>query len=187
MIEQTEGLVAIDVNTGKFTGTRNLEETVFKTNMEAAHEVARQLRLRDVGGIVIIDFIDMDYESHRRKLARTFKEAVRRDRAKTNIMSLSELGLIEMTRQRIRPSLESAVYDTCDYCQGKGLVKSSEAIPHFVCSTSLLIRPCAAHRAQFLARTDATRSAIRSTASRASDDNGVERFVPPWTAALRAP
>ncbi|MBI3306219.1 MAG: Rne/Rng family ribonuclease [Candidatus Omnitrophica bacterium] len=125
VIEQTEGLVAIDVNTGKFTGTKNLEETVYKTNMEAAWEVARQLRLRDVGGIIIIDFIDMERGEHRRSLYKTFKEAVRRDRAKTNILQMSELGLVEMTRQRIRPSLESAVYNTCPYCEGKGMIKSS--------------------------------------------------------------
>lgn len=124
VIEQTESLVAIDVNTGKFTGTRNLEETVFKTNMEASEEIARQLRLRDVGGIVIVDFIDMEEEHHRRALFRTFKEAVKRDRAKTNILQISELGLVEMTRQRIRPSLESSVYNSCPYCDGKGMVKS---------------------------------------------------------------
>lgn len=125
VIEQTEGLVAIDVNTGKFTGSRNLEDTVFKTNMEAAVEIARQLRLRDVGGIVVIDFIDMEHHSNRRKLFHTFKDAVSRDRAKTNIMQISELGLVEMTRQRMRPSLESAVYDSCSYCDGKGLVRSA--------------------------------------------------------------
>lgn len=124
VIEQTEGLVAIDVNTGKFVGHKNLEETVFKTNMEAAEEVARQLRLRDMGGIIIIDFIDMEYADHRRSLFRTFKEAVKKDRAKTNILKMSDLGLVEMTRQRIRPSLESAVYSTCSYCEGKGIVKS---------------------------------------------------------------
>lgn len=124
VIEQTEGLVAIDVNTGKFTGTRNLEETVYRTNVEAAWEIARQLRLRDVGGIIIIDFIDMARAENRRSLFRTFKEAVRKDRAKTHIFQMSELGLVEMTRQRIRPSLESAVYDTCPYCEGKGIVKS---------------------------------------------------------------
>jgi len=124
VIEQTEGLVAIDVNTGKFTGTRNLEETVYKTNVEAAVEVARQLRLRDMGGIIIIDFIDMEYAEHRRNLYRVFKETVSKDRAKTNILKMSELGLVEMTRQRVRPSLESAVYNTCPYCEGKGMVKS---------------------------------------------------------------
>ena len=125
VIEQTEGLVAIDVNTGKFTGRRNLEETVYQTNLEAAWEIARQLRLRDVGGIIIIDFIDMERAEHRRELFRSLKEAVRKDRAKTNIVQMSELGLVEMTRQRIRPSLESAVYDPCPYCEGKGMVKSA--------------------------------------------------------------
>ncbi len=125
VIEQTEGLVAIDVNTGKFTGRRNLEETVYQTNLEAAWEVARQLRLRDVGGIIIIDFIDLERADHRRNLFRQFKEAVKKDRAKTNIVQMSELGLVEMTRQRVRPSLESAVYDSCPYCEGKGMVKSA--------------------------------------------------------------
>lgn len=125
VIEQTEGLVAIDVNTGKFTGRRNLEETVYQTNLEAAWEVARQLRLRDVGGIIIIDFIDLERADHRRELFRNFKEAVKKDRAKTNLVQMSELGLVEMTRQRVRPSLESAVYDTCPYCEGKGMVKSA--------------------------------------------------------------
>lgn len=124
-IEQTEGLVAIDVNTGKFTGNKNLEETVYRNNMDAAAEIARQLRLRDVGGIVVIDFIDMEQANHRRNLFQAFKEAVSKDRAKTHILQLSELGLVEMTRQRIRPSLESAVYDTCPYCEGKGMVKSN--------------------------------------------------------------
>lgn len=124
VIEQTESLVAIDVNTGKFTGTRNLEETVYKTNMEAAWEVARQLRLRDMGGIIIIDFIDMEKHEHRRNLLKVFKEAVRPDRAKINILPMSELGLVEMTRQRIKGSLESAVHKTCPYCEGKGIVKS---------------------------------------------------------------
>lgn len=124
VIEQTEGLVAIDVNTGKFTGHRNLEDTVYKTNIEACLEVARQLRLRDVGGIIVIDFIDMERYDNRRSLFNTFREAVRKDRAKTNILQMSELGLVEMTRQRIRPSLESAVYQTCPYCEGKGMVKS---------------------------------------------------------------
>lgn len=125
VIEQTEGLVAIDVNTGKFTGRRNLEETVYQTNLEAAWEIARQLRLRDAGGIIIIDFIDLERSEHRRELFRTVKEAVKKDRAKTNIVQMSELGLVEMTRQRIRPSLESAMYDTCPYCEGKGMVKSA--------------------------------------------------------------
>ena len=126
VIEQTEGLVAIDVNTGKFTGNnKGLEETVYKNNVEAAQEIARQLRLRDVGGIVVIDFIDMEQGQHRRNLFNIFKEAVSKDRAKTHLVQVSELGLIQMTRQRMRPSLESAVYDTCPYCEGKGNIKST--------------------------------------------------------------
>ncbi len=124
VIEQTESLVAIDVNTGKFTGRHNLEETVYRTNCEAAREIARQLRLRDIGGIIIADFIDMEEEEHRRSVLRIFKEAMRRDRAKTNILKISELGLVEMTRQRVRPSHESALYQPCIYCGGKGTVKS---------------------------------------------------------------
>ncbi|MBI4368575.1 MAG: Rne/Rng family ribonuclease [Candidatus Omnitrophica bacterium] len=124
VIEQTEGLVAIDVNTGKFTGHRNLEETVYRTNLEAAQEISRQVRLRDMGGIIIIDFIDMSKPDHRRHLYRLFKDVVKKDRAKTNILQMSELGLVEMTRQRIRPSLESAVHETCSYCEGKGIIKS---------------------------------------------------------------
>lgn len=124
VIEQTEGLVAIDVNTGKFTGNKDLEETVYRTNLEAAQEVARQVRLRDMGGIVVIDFIDMSKADHRRHLYRLFRDVVKKDRAKTNILQMSELGLVEMTRQRIRPSLESAVYDSCPYCEGKGIIKS---------------------------------------------------------------
>ncbi len=126
VIEQTEALVVIDVNTGKFTGNnKGLEETVYKNNVEAAHEIARQLRLRDVGGIVVIDFIDMEQAQHRRSLFNIFKEAVSKDRAKTHLVQVSELGLIQMTRQRMRPSLESAVYDTCPYCEGKGNIKST--------------------------------------------------------------
>jgi len=124
VIQQTESLVAIDVNTGKFTGTKDLEETVFRTNVEAAEEVARQMRLRDMGGIIVIDFIDMERGDHRRELFRVFKNAVDRDRAKTNILPISELGLVEMTRQRIRPSHESSTFSHCAYCEGKGVVKS---------------------------------------------------------------
>jgi len=124
VIEQTESLVSIDVNTGKFTGTKNLEETVYRTNLEAAWEIARQLRLRDIGGIVVMDFIDMEKHEHRRNLQNAFKEAVKNDRAKINVLPMSDLGLIEMTRQRIKGSLESSVYKACPYCQGKGNVKS---------------------------------------------------------------
>ena len=107
VLEQTESLVAIDVNSGKFTGRRNLEETAFITNMEAAKEIPRQIRLRDLGGIVIIDFIDMNSQSHRQRVFNTLQNAMRGDKAKTNVSFLSEFGLVEMTRQRVRRSLES--------------------------------------------------------------------------------
>ncbi len=128
VIEQTEALVAIDVNTGKFTGTRNLEETAYRTNCEAAREIARQIRLRDLGGIIIIDFIDMESPEHRRSVLKILEEALRKDRAKTSFLNLSQLGLVEMTRQRMRKSLESASTRSCPYCQGKGVVKSEETV-----------------------------------------------------------
>lgn len=125
VIEQTEALVSIDVNTGKYAGKENLEETAFKTNCDAADVIARQIRLRDLGGIIVIDFIDMEEPEHRREVLRRFRDAVRRDRAKINTYPISELGLIEMTRQRVRPSLERTIYETCSYCDGKGTVKSA--------------------------------------------------------------
>ncbi|NQT46385.1 MAG: Rne/Rng family ribonuclease [Candidatus Omnitrophica bacterium] len=128
IIEGTESLVAIDVNTGRYTGKKNLEETVFKTNLEAADEVARQLRLRDRGGIVVIDFIDMEVESHRKKVFQVLSKAVERDRAKTNVLSISNLGLVEMTRQRIRTNAESLAYKDCPYCKGHGQIKTPSTL-----------------------------------------------------------
>ncbi len=128
VIEQTEALVAIDVNTGKFTGTKNLEETAYRTNCEAAREIAKQIRLRDLGGIIIIDFIDMDSHEHRKSVLRILEDSLKRDRAKTSVLNLSQLGLVEMTRQRMRKSLESASTQQCPYCQGKGIVKSKETV-----------------------------------------------------------
>jgi ribonuclease G len=124
IIEQTESLVAIDVNSGKFTGKRNLEETAFITNMEAAKEIPRQIRLRDLGGILIIDFIDMNAQSHRQRVFNTLQNAIRNDRAKTNLIFLSEFGLVEMTRQRVRRSLESVSFQECPTCQGRGSIRS---------------------------------------------------------------
>lgn len=123
-IDQTEALVAIDVNTGKFTGKRQLEDTVFKTNLEAADEIARQLRLRDMGGIIVCDFIDMRLEKNKRALIQKLSEAVKKDRAKTTISEVSELGLIEMTRKRVKHNLMSALSQTCPYCEGSGQVRS---------------------------------------------------------------
>lgn len=128
VIEPTEGLVAIDVNSGKFTEKRNLEETAYATNMEAAKEIARQIRLRDLGGIIVIDFIDMVQAGHRRKVFEALLEALKRDKAKTDVSPLSELCLVEMTRQRMRRSLESVSFRECPYCLGKGLIKSVPTI-----------------------------------------------------------
>lgn len=126
VIEQTEALVSIDVNTGKFIGRRSLEDTAYRTNCEAAREIAKQIRLRDLGGIIIIDFIDMENADHRRSVLRILEEALRRDRAKTSVLSLSQLGLVEMTRQRIRKSLHTTHTQRCPYCQGRGSVKSNK-------------------------------------------------------------
>jgi len=124
VIEPTEGLVAIDVNSGKFTGRRNLEDTVTHVNKEAAVEVARQLRLRDIGGIVVIDFIDMERHEHRREVIKTLEDALSRDRAKTNLIAFSEICVAELTRQRMRRSVETVSYQNCPYCGGRGSVKS---------------------------------------------------------------
>lgn len=124
IFDQTESLVAIDVNSGKFVGRRNLEDTAFKTNMEAAEEVTRQLKLRDIGGIIIIDFIDMESHEHRKNVFRTLERNLEDDKAKTNILNISSIGLVEMTRQRVRKSIEGKSYQKCPYCHGRGIVKS---------------------------------------------------------------
>ncbi len=124
VIEQTEAMVSIDVNTGRYKGKRNFEDTVLKTNLEAACEVARQLRLRHMGGIIIIDFIDMETLGSQKKVIRKLEECVKRDKAKTTILELSDLGVVEMTRQRVRKSLSSTLYEVCPYCKGSGMVKS---------------------------------------------------------------
>ena len=127
-IDETEALVAIDVNTGKFTGKKQLEDTVFITNMEAAEEIARQVRLRDMGGIIVIDFIDMRIESNKRKLIRQLGDALRKDRAKTTLSEVNELGMIEMTRKRVKHNLVKALSQPCPYCEGSGLVRSVTTI-----------------------------------------------------------
>ncbi|MFM1919678.1 MAG: RNAse, partial [Candidatus Hydrogenedentota bacterium] len=123
-IDQTEALIAIDVNTGKFTGKKQLEDTVLQTNLEAAEEIARQVRLRDMGGIIVIDFIDMLYERNRKKLIAHLSEALKRDHAKTTISEVNELGMIEMTRKRVKHNLVKALSQPCPYCSGGGMVKS---------------------------------------------------------------
>ena len=128
VIEQTEAMTTVDVNTGTYVGSRNMEETIFKTNLEACTALARQLRLRNLGGIIIVDFIDMADAEHRRQVRRSFEKALERDRARTGITELSELGLIEMTRKRTRESLEQSLCDHCPSCGGRGTMKSAETI-----------------------------------------------------------
>ena len=128
VIDPTEALVAIDVNSGSFRTDDSAEETAFQLNLAAAKEIARQLRLRDLGGVVVNDFIDMRKEKHRRGVERALRDAVKRDRARTKILRTSPFGLIEMTRQRIRPSLKRSVYRDCPICSGRGVVKSAESM-----------------------------------------------------------
>ncbi|QIO08243.1 ribonuclease G [Acinetobacter lanii] len=128
MIDQTEAMTTIDVNTGSYVGGRSLEDTVFKTNMEATQVIVRQLRLRNLGGIIIIDFIDMQEASHREEVLQQFERVLEKDHAKTKITQVSELGLVEMTRKRTRESLEHLLCESCPTCQGRGFVKSAETV-----------------------------------------------------------
>jgi len=124
-IDETEALVAIDINTGRHKSQKDLDTTILQTNLEAADEICRQLRLRNIGGLIVIDFIDMRHRSDQQKVTQRMREGVRRDKAKTRILNISQLGLIEMTRQRHSESMASAVYEDCPYCKGKGMVKSA--------------------------------------------------------------
>ncbi len=133
MIDQTEAMTTIDVNTGAYVGHRNLEETIFRTNLEAAVTIARQLRLRNLGGIIIIDFIDMEEMEHRRQVIQTLERALSDDHVKTNISSVSPLGLVEMTRKRTRESLEHLLCRACPTCEGRGFVKTVETVCFEVC------------------------------------------------------
>jgi ribonuclease G len=126
VIDQTEAMTTIDVNTGAFVGHRNLEETIFKTNLEAAQAICRQLRLRNLGGIIIIDFIDMSDDEHKRQVLRALEKCLSRDHAKTHISEVSSLGLVEMTRKRTRESLEHILCETCTCCGGRGTLKTAE-------------------------------------------------------------
>lgn len=128
IFDQTEAMTTVDVNTGAFVGHKNLEETIFKTNLEAAQAIARQLRVRNLGGIIIIDFIDMDEQSHRDQVIRTLEKAMQADRARHHICRVSELGLVEMTRKRTRESLGHILCEPCDCCDGKGYTKNVETV-----------------------------------------------------------
>ncbi len=128
VIDQTEAMTVIDVNTGKFVGKEDLEDTILKTNLEAVKEIAYQIRLRNLGGIIIVDFIDMERLENREKVFNAFLEAMKRDRAKNTILHISELGLIQMTRKRVRESLGRVLCEPCSYCEGKGFVKSPRTL-----------------------------------------------------------
>ncbi len=128
VIEQTEALVAIDVNSGRYRKLENAEETAFENNIEAANEIARQLRLRDLGGLIICDFIDMRNNNHRKEVEKAFRAAMKIDRARTKILGISRFGIVEMTRQRMRPSLQNSTYLSCPNCGGTGFIKSHESL-----------------------------------------------------------
>ena len=130
IIDQTEAMTTIDVNTGAFVGHRNLEETIFKTNLEAAQAIARQLRLRNLGGIIILDFIDMADPEHRRNVLRALEKALEKDHAKSHISEVSALGLVEMTRKRTRESLQHVLCEPCPTCNGRGFVKTAETVSY---------------------------------------------------------
>jgi ribonuclease G len=130
VIEVTEALTSIDVNTGRYVGQHNLEETIVKTNLEAVKEIAYQLRLRNIGGLIVIDFIDMEREVNREKVYTAFKESLRRDRSKTKVLPMSELGLIEMTRKRTREDIDRLLREPCYYCQGEGYLLSKTSVCH---------------------------------------------------------
>jgi ribonuclease G len=128
VIETTEALTAIDVNTGRYVGKRNLEETILKTNLEAVKEIAFQLRLRNIGGIIVIDFIDMEKEANREKVWNALRDATYKDKSKSNVLQMSELGLIEMTRKRTKESIGQVLCEPCSYCEGEGYLKSRQTV-----------------------------------------------------------
>ncbi|TCK17543.1 RNAse G [Thiogranum longum] len=128
VIDQTEAMTTIDVNTGAYVGHRNLEETIFKTNLEAAQAIVRQLRLRNLGGIIIVDFIDMQNEDHKRQVIRALEKHIERDQANCHISEISSLGLVQMTRKRTRESLEHILCETCPTCSGRASIKSAETV-----------------------------------------------------------
>ncbi len=128
IIDQTEALTTVDVNTGGYVGARNFDDTIFKTNLEAAHAIARQLRLRNLGGIIIVDFIDMSREEHQTAVLEEFKKQLSRDRVKTMAGGFSQLGLLEMTRKRTRESLSHMLCEPCPSCDGKGIVKTNRTV-----------------------------------------------------------
>ena len=130
IIDETDALVSIDVNTGRYVGKGNLEDTVLKTNLEAVREIARQLRLRNLGGIIVLDFIDMAVAKNRERVYRALDEALRPDKANTKILKISEFGIVEMTRKRTRESTLKLMTQPCPYCEGRSIIKDNDAICH---------------------------------------------------------
>lgn len=130
VIDEAEALVVVDVNTGRYVGKKDFEDTILKTNLEAVRETAHQLRIRNCGGIIIIDFIDMEKEAHREKVLSALREDLVKDRARTTVVSMSNLGLVEMTRKRIRPSLVKTLCEPCSYCDGRGYIKQKATVAH---------------------------------------------------------
>ncbi len=128
IIDTTEALTVVDVNTGRYVGKNDLEETIFKTNIEAVKEIAYQLRLRNIGGIIIIDFIDMEIEGHRDEIVATLREAVKQDKSRVNILKVSEFGLVQMTRKRSSENLANMLCEPCPYCKGDGIIKSKRTV-----------------------------------------------------------
>lgn len=128
VIDETEALTVIDVNTGKYVGKTDVAETILKTNLEAAQEIARQLRLRDIGGIIIIDFIDMKNPDHQKIVLDALKEALKRDKTKTVVVDITPLGLVEMTRKKVRQRLSCVMQSNCPYCEGTGKILSPESV-----------------------------------------------------------
>ena len=128
VIDETEALTTVDVNTGRYVGKHNLEDTILRTNLEAVQEIGYQLRLRNIGGIIILDFIDMDREQNREKVYGALQEALKADRAQTNVLKISELGLVQMTRKRVRESLARSLLEPCFYCEGRGRLKSKQTV-----------------------------------------------------------
>jgi ribonuclease G len=141
VIDQTEAMTVIDVNTGKYVGKESLEETILRTNLEAVKEIAYQIRLRNLGGIIIIDFIDMEKPEHRQKVFNTFVELLKKDRVKSTVFNISELGLIQMTRKRVRENITRILCEPCPYCDGKGYVKSPRTICYEIFRKIRKLRP----------------------------------------------
>jgi ribonuclease E len=128
VIDSTEAMVAIDVNSGKFRSIEDAEQTAYQTNLEAGEEIARQLRLRDLGGLIVCDFIDMRMDKHKRSVERALRDALKRHKERVRVLRMSQFGLIEITRQRQRPSITRSIYTDCAHCGGRGLIKRPESI-----------------------------------------------------------